>query len=98
VPKEGIILRKDDSIDPEVEKLLAQAGVRADVITPDSIVNNNKGRRAGTYNGTDPNSGQPKAANDPQPKTPSNEPTVKTDDKKKDKKKKKDDKPAAPRR
>ncbi len=95
VPKEGIILRKDDSIDPEVEKLLAQAGVRPDVITPDSIVNNNKGRQAGTYNGNQPNQTPPKTANDPQPKTTSNDPTVKTNDKKKDKKKKKDDKPAA---
>jgi outer membrane protein assembly factor BamD len=96
VPKEGIILRKDDSIDPEVEKLLAQAGVRVDVITPDSIVNNNKGQRAGTYNGKDSNPAQPnKPSNDPQPKTTSNEPTVKPDDKKKDKKKKKDDKSAA---
>lgn len=48
VSKEGIILKKDDTIDPEVEELLVSLGVRTDVVTPESTVTG-QGKQMQTY-------------------------------------------------
>ncbi len=48
VSKEGIILKKDDTVDPEVEELLVNLGVRTDVVTPESTITG-QGRQMQTY-------------------------------------------------
>ncbi len=48
VTKEGIILKKDDTIDPEVEALLVSLGVRTEVTTPESTITG-QGKQLQTY-------------------------------------------------
>ncbi|MCS7080972.1 MAG: outer membrane protein assembly factor BamD [Chloracidobacterium sp.] len=48
VSKEGVILKKDDTIDPEVEELLVSLGVRTDVVTPESTITG-QGKQMQTY-------------------------------------------------
>ncbi|WP_058867633.1 outer membrane protein assembly factor BamD [Chloracidobacterium thermophilum] len=91
VTKEGIILKKDDTIDPEVEELLVSLGVRTDVITPESTITG-QGKQIQTY-GQRATNGQTEAArptateSEPTPKR-ADEPTPKVVEPKKSKKSK----------
>ncbi|OYT73153.1 MAG: hypothetical protein CFK52_02480 [Chloracidobacterium sp. CP2_5A] len=86
VTKEGIILKKDDTIDPEVEELLVNLGVRTDVVTPDSTLTG-QGKQIQTYGRRETDGGSAAAQADPTPK-PSADPTPKISDPKKNKKSK----------
>lgn len=91
VTKEGIILKKDDTIDPEVEELLVSLGVRTDVITPESTITG-QGKQIQTY-GQRALNGQTEAARptatEPAPTSRrADEPTPKVVEPKKNKKSK----------